>query len=71
VQAANGKDMVNGFQLFLDEQDGKLAGHEVRVIIEDDESKPAPGLTKLRGMVEGQGIHVLIGPLSAAACNYC
>ena len=66
VQAANGKDMVNGFQLFLDEQGGKLAGWEAKVLIEDDESKPATGLTKLRGMVEGQGIHVLIGPLSAA-----
>src|SRR5713226_5377894 len=66
VQAANGKDMVNGFQLFLDEQGGKLAGREVRVITEDDESKPATGLTKLRAMVESQGIHVLIGPLSAA-----
>lgn len=66
VQAANGKDMVNGFQLFLDEQGGKMAGRDVRVIIEDDESRPATGLTKLRGMVEGQGIHVLIGPLSAA-----
>jgi len=65
-QAANGKDMVNGFQLFLDEQGGKLAGREVKVLIEDDESKPATGLTKLRGMVEGQGIHVLMGPLSAA-----
>jgi branched-chain amino acid transport system substrate-binding protein len=66
VQAANGKDMVNGFQLFLDEQGGKLVGREVKVLIEDDESKPATGLTKLRGMVESQGIHVLIGPLSAA-----
>ena len=62
-QAANGKDMVNGLQLFLDEQGGKLAGREVKVLIEDDESKPATGLTKLRGMVEGQGIHVLMGPL--------
>jgi Periplasmic binding protein len=65
-QAANGKDMVNGFQLFLDEQGGKLAGREVKVLIEDDESKPATGLTKLRGTVEGQGVHVLMGPLSAA-----
>jgi branched-chain amino acid transport system substrate-binding protein len=65
-QAANGKDMVNGFQLFLDEQGGKLAGRDVKVIIEDDESKPATGLTKARGLVEGQGVHVLIGPLSAA-----
>ncbi len=64
--AANGKDMVNGMQLFFDEQGGRLAGREVKLIIEDDEGKPATGLTKLRGLVEGQGINVLIGPLSAA-----
>src|SRR5213080_2272650 len=66
ILAANGKDMINGLQLFLEEQGGKLAGREVKVIIEDDEGKPATGLTKARSLVEGQGIHVLIGPVSAA-----
>src|SRR3989441_4801559 len=66
ILAANGKDMINGLQLFLEEQGGKLAGREVRLIIEDDEGKPATGLTKARSLVEGQGIHVLIGPVSAA-----
>lgn len=61
----NGKDMLNSLQLFLDEQGGKLAGREVKLIAEDDAGVPATGLTKVRGMVEGQGIHVLIGPLSA------
>ena len=64
--AANGKDMINGLELYLEEQGGKLAGREVKLIIEDDEGKPATGLTKVRGLVEGQGIHVLIGPVSAA-----
>jgi len=64
--AANVKDMINGLQLFLDEQGGKLAGREVKLTIEDDEGKPATGLTKVRGLVEGQGVHVLIGPVSAA-----
>ena len=62
----NGKDMLNSFELFLEEQGGKLAGREVKLIAEDDAGNPATGLTKLRGMVEGQGIHVLVGPLSAA-----
>src|SRR3989475_9845810 len=66
ILAANGKDMINGLQLFLEEQGGKLAGREVRLIIEDDEGKPATGLTKARSLVDGQGIHVLIGPVSAA-----
>src|SRR5512140_192433 len=64
--AANGKDMANGMALFLDERKNKLAGREVQLLVEDDEGKPATGLTKTRSMVEGQGIDVLVGPLSAA-----
>jgi branched-chain amino acid transport system substrate-binding protein len=62
----NGKDMLNSFELFLEEQGGKLAGREVKLITEDDAGNPATGLTKLRGMAEGQEIQILVGPLSAA-----
>lgn len=65
-QAANGKEMVNGLELFLEQEAYRLAGRPVTLIVADDESKPGTGLSKLRGMVEGQGIHVVIGPLSAA-----
>ena len=64
--AANGKDMINGLQLFFEEQNYRLAGREIKLIIEDDEGKPATGLTKARGLVESQGVHLLTGPLSAA-----
>ena len=64
--AANGKDMLNGMQLFFEEQAYRLAGREVKFIVEDSAGNPATGLTKARGLVEAQGIHVLIGPLSAA-----
>ncbi|MBI5628399.1 MAG: ABC transporter substrate-binding protein, partial [Candidatus Rokubacteria bacterium] len=64
--AANGKDMINGLQLFFEEQGYRLAGREVKLIIEDDEGKPATGLTKARGLVEEQNVHVVLGPLSAA-----
>ena len=62
----NGKDMLNSFELFLEEQGGKLAGREVKLVTEDDAGNPATGLTKLRGMAEGQGIQILVDPLSAA-----
>ena len=62
----NGKDMLNSFELFLEEQGRKLGGREIKLITEDDAGNPATGLTKLRGMVEGQGIQLLVGPLSAA-----
>src|ERR1044072_6118625 len=64
--AANGKDMINGFELFFEEQKYRLAGREVKFIIEDNEGKPETGITKARGLVEGQGVHLLTGPLSAA-----
>jgi branched-chain amino acid transport system substrate-binding protein len=64
--AANGKDMLNGYELFFEQQGYRLAGREVKFIVEDDEGKPATGLTKVRGLVEGQGVHLVTGPLSAA-----
>jgi branched-chain amino acid transport system substrate-binding protein len=64
--AANGKDMQNGLQLFLEEQGNKLGGREVQLIIEDSAGVPATGLAKTRSLIEGQKVHVLVGPLSAA-----
>src|SRR5256712_608958 len=64
--AANGKEMANGFRLFLEEQGQRLAGREVRLTVEDTEAKPATALTKVRALVESQGVHVLVGPLSTA-----
>src|ERR687888_2197421 len=52
--AANGKDMVNALQLFLEERHNKLAGREVNLVIEDDAGVPATGLTKTRALVESQ-----------------
>ena len=64
--AANGKDMANGMQLFFEEQGWRLAGREIKLITEDDEGKPPTGLATARSLVESQGVHLLMGPLSAA-----
>ena len=63
---ANGKDMINGLELFFEQVNYRLAGREIKLIVEDDEGRPATGLTKARGLVEGQGVHLITGPLSAA-----
>ncbi|PYM19721.1 MAG: ABC transporter substrate-binding protein [Candidatus Rokuibacteriota bacterium] len=63
--AANGKDMVNGYEMFFEQVGYKIAGREIKFLIEDDEGKPATGLTKIRGLVEGQGVHLVTGPVSA------
>ena len=64
--SANGKDMINCLEMFLEEQKSRLAGREVNLIIEDDAAVPATGLTKSRSLVESQGINLFMGPLSAA-----
>ena len=64
--AANGKDMLNGIELFLAENHNKLSGREVKLIVEDTAGNPSTGLTKTRSLVEAQGVNILMGPLSAA-----
>jgi branched-chain amino acid transport system substrate-binding protein len=64
--AANGKDMINAFEMYLEEQKYRLAGREIKLIIEDDAGTPATGLTKARSLIESQNVHLITGPLSAA-----
>src|SRR5262249_37508659 len=54
--AANGKEVIDGLQLFLEEEKRRLAGREVKLFVEDDESKPPVGLAKAKSLVEGQGV---------------
>ncbi len=45
--------MANGLALYLDEQKQRLAGREVKLIVEDTEAKPATALTKARALLGG------------------
>ncbi len=43
IQAQVGKDMVNGFQMYLDEHHGELGGAKVKFIVEDNQGQaPTP-----------------------------
>ena len=59
----NGRDILNGFLLYLDEIGYRIAGRSVELIIEDDEAIPAVGLTKARKLVERDKVHLLAGAL--------
>src|SRR5206468_1249944 len=61
-----GKDMVDGFTLFCDETGNKVAGREVKIIIEDSDPEPAGALTKVRRLVEPEQVHTVAGGLLAA-----
>jgi branched-chain amino acid transport system substrate-binding protein len=64
--AANGKDMLAGAELYLEEIGYQAAGRKIEFIVEDDEANPATGLTKTRKLVEKDGVHIMSGGLMAS-----
>ena len=61
--AQNGRDILNGFLLYLDEIRYRAGGREIQLIVEDDEAIPAVGLTKARKLIERDRVHVMAGGL--------
>ena len=66
LYAQIGKDMVDGFQLYLDEHGGKLGGADVKLIVEDDQGKPDLGVTKAKKLVLQDKVNLFIGGLLAS-----
>jgi len=48
IFAQIGKDMANGFELYLDQHGGKLGGATVKFIVEDNQGKPDASVTKAK-----------------------
>jgi branched-chain amino acid transport system substrate-binding protein len=61
--AQNGRDILNGFLLSLEEIKYRAGGREIQVIVEDDEAVPAVGLTKARKLVERDKVDLMAGAL--------
>ncbi len=59
--AALGQQIVDGFQLALDQKDGKLGGQSIELIVEDDELKPDVALLKATSLVERDGVDIVVG----------
>jgi branched-chain amino acid transport system substrate-binding protein len=59
----NGRDILNGFLLALDEMGYRAGGRRIELIVEDDEAIPAVGLTKARKLVERDKVHLMAGAL--------
>ena len=66
IFAQVGKDMVNGFQMYLDEHGGKLGGMDVKFIVEDDQAKPDAGVTKAKKLALQDKVHMFIGGVLAS-----
>jgi len=61
-----GKDMSNGFQLYLDEVGGNFAGAKVTFIVEDEEGKPPVGVRKAEKLIRQDKVHLFMGGLLAS-----
>lgn len=59
--AQSGKDMADGFQLYLDQHGGKLGGMNVKLIVEDSQGKPDTAVTRAKKLVLQDKVHMFIG----------
>ncbi len=61
-----GKDMVDGFQMYLDEVNGDFAGAKVKLIVEDDQAKPDLGVTKAKKLILSDKVQMFVGGVLAS-----
>lgn len=61
-----GKDSVNGFRMYLDEQNGKFAGMDVKLIVEDSQGKPPINVRKAQKLIRQDDVHFFMGGLLAS-----
>jgi branched-chain amino acid transport system substrate-binding protein len=67
IFAQIGKDMENGFQLYLDQHGGKLGGMDVKFIVEDEQGKPDTAVTKAKKLALQDHVHMFLGGLLASS----
>src|SRR5215470_15387570 len=62
-----GTDMVNGFQMYLDEHNGVLGGAKVTFIVEDDQGKPDVDVAKAKKLILQDKVDMLVGAVLASS----
>ncbi|MGE0563063.1 MAG: ABC transporter substrate-binding protein [Pseudolabrys sp.] len=66
IFAQIGKDMVNGFQMYLDEHGGKLGGMTVKFTVEDNQGKGDAAVTKAKKLILNDKVQMYVGGLLAS-----
>lgn len=61
VYASVGRDMEQGFRLFLEQHDDKLGGREVEVVTVDEGDSPQSGVTAATRLVQQDQVDVVVG----------
>src|ERR1700692_4933944 len=61
-----GKDMVDGFQLYLDEVNNDFAGAKVKLIVEDDQAKTDLGVHTAQKLILEDHVQMFVGGVLAS-----
>jgi branched-chain amino acid transport system substrate-binding protein len=61
-----GKDMSNGFKMYLDEVGNDFAGAKVTFILEDGQGKPPVNVRKAEKLIRQDKVHMFVGGLLAS-----
>jgi len=67
IFAQVGKDMVDGFQMYLDEVKNDFGGAQVKFIVEDEQGKPDTAVTKARKLILQDKVQMFAGGLLASS----
>src|ERR1700721_147486 len=67
IFAQLGTDMVSGFQMYLDEHDGRLGGAKVTFIVEDDQGRPDVDVAKAKKLILQDKVDMLVGAVLATS----
>jgi len=66
IFAQIGKDMTDGFQMYLDQVKGDFAGAKVKFITEDEQGKPQTAVLKAEKLIRDDKVQLLVGGLLAS-----
>ncbi|HLH88623.1 MAG TPA: ABC transporter substrate-binding protein [Xanthobacteraceae bacterium] len=66
IFAAIGKDMVDGFQMYLDEHKSDFGGVPVKFIVEDEQGKSDVAVTKAKKLILQDKVNMMVGGLLAS-----
>src|SRR3974390_3498503 len=67
IFAQQGKDMVDGFKMYLDEKKDKFGSADVKFLVEDEQAKPDTEVTKAKKLILQDKVHMLVGGLLASS----
>ena len=66
IFAQVGKDMSNGFDMYMDEVKGDFAGAKVKFILEDEQGRPPVAVLKAEKLIRQDKVHMIVGGLLAS-----